>query len=129
MNLYKRGKSDIKKYYELKVSKKTDYKSFLLALPLTGIVVLPFLLILIQFFKLYYYDVVVRFFLGLIAWVLLLLCNGLSNLFMIKLAKRYYPENPILESIHEGGIFLYHTFDFFFMIVTLVLIIYFGVAR
>ncbi len=129
MNLYKRGKSDIKKYYELKLSKKTDYKSFLLALPLTAIVVLPLLLILIQFFKVYYYDVIVRFILGIVAWLLLLLCNGLSNFFMIKLAKRYYPENPILAGINEGAIFLYHTFDPFFAIFTLVLIIYFGVAR
>ncbi|MDD4212953.1 MAG: hypothetical protein PHY42_06135 [Bacilli bacterium] len=128
MSLWKQGKQDIKAYYELKLSKKTDYKAFLLAIPLTAIVILPFLLILIQFFKLYYYDFVVRFFLGIVAWMLLMVCNGLSNMFMIMLAKRYYPENPTLMKLSERAVFVYHTFDVFFGVFTLILIIYFGVA-
>ncbi len=129
MSLWKTGKEDTKKYYELKLSKKTDYKSFLLAIPLTAVAVLPILLILVQFFKLYYYDVVVRFFLGIVAWMLLLVCNGLSNLFMVKLSKRYFPESPTLMGINEKAIFIYHTLDPFFALFTLVIIMYFGVAQ
>ncbi|MFA7126960.1 MAG: hypothetical protein WC182_05310 [Bacilli bacterium] len=129
MSLWNQGKLDTKTYYDLKLSKKTDYKSFLFSLPLTAVVVLPALLILVQFFKLYYYDVVVRFFLGMIAWFLLLLCNGLSNMFMVKLSKRYYPENTTLMTLNERAIFWFHTFDIFFALFTLILIIYFGVAR
>ncbi|MDD3191690.1 MAG: hypothetical protein PHP41_02940 [Bacilli bacterium] len=127
MNLWKLGKIEIQKYYDLNLKKSTDLKAYILGILLTILVVLPILLVLIQFFKVYYYQPIIRLILSALGWFLLLLCNGLSNLFMVKLAKIYFPENPILMGLNEKAIFVRHTFSIGFALLTIAAILFFGV--
>lgn len=127
MGLWKKGKIEIRKYYDLNIKRKTDLKSLFFGMILTVIVILPFLLILIQLYNIYYYHLTIRSVLMIVAWIMLLICNGLSNLFMVKIAKSYYPEYQTLQEIDEKSIFVYETFNIGFAIFTLVLIILFGV--
>lgn len=127
MNLWTRGKVATQKYYDLKLKKSTDFKSLIFGLILTLLTILPVLLILIQLFKVYFYHSVIRLLLIIISWMLLLVCNGLSNVFMVKLAKLYYPENPNLLDIDEKAIFVYQTFNFGFIVFTLALIFIFRI--
>ena len=50
ISIWRKGKQDIKKFYEVKFKKSTNIKTFLFGLLLTLICVLPFALLLI-FFK------------------------------------------------------------------------------
>jgi|SRR5690554_2004612 len=127
MTLWKKGKLETKKYYNLKLKKSIDLKSLFFGMLLTVIVILPFLLILIQVFNIFYYHLTVKTVLMIIAWFMLLLANGLSNMFMVKLAKAYYPEYPQLMEVDEKAIFLYQTFNIGFAIFTFFLILIFGV--
>lgn len=127
MNLWKQGKKDISRYYELKMKKSTDFKSLLFGIILTLIVVLPFLLILIQFFKVYLYNITIRFIILIISWILLMICNGLSNYFMIKLSKLYYPQNPNLMVLNNKAIFVYESLNIGFGFFTILIIFVFGV--
>jgi hypothetical protein len=127
MNLWKKGKVETQRYYDLKLKRSTDIKSLIFGLIITLVVISPFLLILIQFFKVYFYHPTIRLVLFAIAWVLLMICNGLSNYFMVKLAKAYYPENPNLLNIDEKAIMVYQTFNVGFAIFTIALVIFLGV--
>ena len=127
MNLWKQGKIETQKYYDLKLKKSTDFKSLIFGLVLTLFAILPVLLILIQLFKVYFYHPVIRLILIFISWVMLLLCNGLSNVFTVKLAKLYYPENPNLTNLNEKAIFVYQTFNIGFIVFTIALIFIFRV--
>ena len=60
----------------------------------------------------------------LVGWVLLLICNGLSNYFSIKLAKIYYKENPKLESIDAMAVFFYETLNPGFIIFTFAVLMF-----
>lgn len=127
MNLWKQGKKDIARYYELRMKKSTDLKSLIFGIVLTLIAILPILLILIQFFKVYLYNITARFIILGIAWLLLMLCNGLSNYFMVKLAKLYYPENPNLMILNNKAIFVYESLNIGFGVFTIIVILIFGV--
>ena len=127
MNLWKQGKQDIARYYDLKLKKSTDAKSLIFGILLTLLVILPFLLILIQFFKVFLYNITIRFIILGIAWIMLMIANGLSNYFMVKLAKLYYPQNPNLTELNTKAIFIYETLNIGFGIFTIVAIILFGI--
>jgi len=126
MKLWKKGKAEIAKYYDLKLKKSTDIKSMFFGIILTIIVILPFLLILIQVFKVYIYDLTARYIILLISWLMLMLSNGLSNFFMVKLAKLYYPENPNLMAIDSKAILFYESLNIGFGLFTIALIFFFG---
>ncbi|HHU55311.1 MAG TPA: hypothetical protein GXZ48_01275 [Acholeplasmataceae bacterium] len=127
MTMWKKGKLEIQKYYNLKLNKKNDLKSLIFGMILTLLVILPFLLILIQLYNIFYYHLTIRDVLLIISWFMLLLANGLSNLFMVKLAKSYYPDYTALQEIDDTAIFIYETFNIGFAIFTLILIIMFRV--
>lgn len=127
MNLWKQGKVDIVKYYELKMKRSTNIKSFLFGILLTLLVLLPFLLVLIQVFKVYVYNMTFRFIILGLAWIMLMFANGLSNYFMVKLSKLYYPENPNLMILNTKAILIYESFNIGFGIFTIVAIFIFGV--
>ncbi|MFA5543245.1 MAG: hypothetical protein WC008_00435 [Bacilli bacterium] len=127
MNLWKKGKIEMHKYYELKLRKSTDIKSMIFGLILTVVLVIPVAFLLIDILEMLYYHPLLSRLLIIVAWILLMLCNGLSNLFMIKLAKRYYPENPNLTNIDEKSIFVYQSFNIGFGLFTLAIMIFLGV--
>ncbi len=127
MNIWSKGKLEMKKYYDLKLKRSTDIKSMVFGLILTVIAVLPFAFILIDILELLYYHPLISRMLIIMAWMLLMVCNGLSNLFMVKLAKRYYPQNPNLTNIDEKSIFVYQSLNIGFGIFTLAIMIFLGV--
>lgn len=127
MNIWKKGKAETQRYYELKLKKSTDFKTMIFGLLITLVAILPVLLIIVQLFKVYYYHATLKIVLIIISWLLLLLCNGFSNVFMVKLAKLYFPENPNLINIDEKAMFFYQTFNFGFIVFTLAIIFIFRV--
>lgn len=129
IKLWKKGKEEMKKFYELKLKKSTDLKSFIFGILLTLIVVLPVALLVINILQLFVFNRILRIILLFICWALLMLCNGLSNLFTVKLAKFYYSENPNLTRLDEKAIFVYQTFSVGFGLFTLFIIFFFGVMR
>ena len=60
----------------------------------------------------------------IIAWVLLWLCNGVSNYFTIKLAKLYFKEDPKLNSVDEIAVLYYETLNPGFIIFTFFILIF-----
>lgn len=129
MTLWKKGKIEIQKYYDLKLDRRTDFKSLIFGMLLTLIVILPFLLILIQLFNIYLYHLSIRSALMIVAWFMLLIANGLSNMFMIKISKAYFPNNLTLQEIDDKAVFVYECFNIGFAFFTLILILIFGVFR
>ena len=59
---------------------------------------------------------------------MLLICNGLSNYFSIKLAKLYYKENPKLQNIDEMAVMFYETLNPGFIIFSfmVLIVLFFG---
>ena len=94
IGLWRKGKNDIKKFYDIKFNKSTNIKTLVFGIIITAVLIIPFASLLIQFFQAYYYNLKVCLVILLIGWILLWLCNGMSNYFSIKLAKLYYKENP-----------------------------------
>ena len=124
LSLWKRGKKDIKLFYEVNFKKSTNIKTFVFGLLLTLIVILPFALLLTQFYKAYIYNLDIRALLIIIGWVMIWICNGLSNYFTIKLAKIYYKEDPKLQSIDEVAVFFYETLNPGFIIFSTFILIF-----
>lgn len=124
-SLWKKGKNDIKKFYEVKLNRKTNILSFLFSILFTIIVVLPLVLILIQFFKAYYYDLNLKLLFIVIGWIILWFCNGLSNYFNIEIAKKYFTEEPKLQNVNSKAVLLYETFNPGFIIFTFIILVFF----
>lgn len=127
-NLWKKGKRQQKIFYDINLKRSTSMKTFIFGLLITAIIALPFALALYQYLDVYKWNVqAFRIFL-LIAWVLILLVNGLSNFFTVKLAKAYNPEMDNLMELDEYAILFYQTLNPGFAIFVLILFIVFGVS-
>lgn len=124
-SMWRKGKNDIKKFYDVKLNRKTNILSFLFSILLTIIIVLPFVLILVQLFKAYYYDLNLKLLFIIIGWIILWFCNGLSNYFNIEIAKKYFTEEPKLQSVNSKAVFFYETFNPGFILFTLIILIFF----
>ena len=118
VSLWRKGKQDIKKYYDVKLKKSTSIKTFLFGILLTLIIVLPIALILLQVFKAYIYNLNIVLFVVILALVLLWFSNGLSNYFTIKLTKIYFKEDNKLQGIDEVAVLFYETLNPGFIIFT-----------
>ncbi len=118
VSLWRKGKQDIKKYYEVKLKKSTSIKTFLFGILLTIILILPIALLLLQFFKAYIYNLNIVLFVVILALVLLWFCNGLSNYFTIKLTKIYFKEDNKLQGIDEVAVLFYETLNPGFILFT-----------
>lgn len=118
VSLWRKGKQDIKKYYEVKLKKSTSIKTFLFGILLTVILILPIALLLLQFFKAYIYNLNIVLFVVILALVLLWFCNGLSNYFTIKLTKIYFKEDNKLQGIDEVAVLFYETLNPGFILFT-----------
>ncbi len=124
LSLWRKGKQDIKKFYDVKLKRSTNIKTFLFGVLLTILCILPFALLLVQFFKTYIYNLNLVLLFALIAWVMLWVCNGLSNYFTIKLAKLYFKADPKLNSVDEVAVLFYETLNPGFIIFTLFIIVF-----
>ena len=125
VGLWRRGKQDIKKYYDVKLLKSTSIKTFLFGILLTLICILPFALILLQLFKAYIYNLDIVVFLAILALVFVWFCNGLSNYFTIKLTKLYFKEDNKLKEVDEFAVLFYETLNPGFMLFTFFIVIIF----
>ena len=123
ISTWRKGKRDLKTFYDVNLKRSTNIKTFLFGILLTFVIIFPFALILIQFYKAYIYNLNLTMLILTIGWVLIWLCNGLSNYFTIKLAKLYFKEDPKLQSVDEYAVFVYETFNPGFIIFSLVIII------
>lgn len=125
VSLWRKGKNDIKRYYEVKLKKSTSIKTFLFGVLLTLIIVLPIALLLLQIFKAYIYNLNIVLFVVVLALVLVWFCNGLSNYFTVKLTKLYFKEDNKLQSLDEVAILFYETLSPGFIIFTLAILFIF----
>jgi hypothetical protein len=128
VSLWRKGKQDIKKFYDIKFNKSTNVKTLVFGILITAVIIIPFATILIQILQAYVYQLNLCMFLMLIGWIMLLICNGLSNYFSIKLAKLYYKENPKLQNIDEMAVMFYETLNPGFIIFSfmVLIVLFFG---
>lgn len=128
MSTWRKGRQNIKAFYDVKLKRSTNIKTFLFGILLTFLIIFPFALVLIQFYKAYVYNLNLSMLFLVIGWVMIWLCNGLSNYYTIKLAKLYFKEDTKLQAIDEYSVFVYETFNPGFIIFTLffVIILFFG---
>lgn len=122
MSYRKFGKEQYKLFGNYNVKKITFLKTTFQGILTTLFCILPVLLILIQFFSVYYYNPSIKLFLIVLAWALLLLCNGLSNYFTVKFTKNLILDDPKLQAIDEKAIFYYTTFSTGYIIFTLIIL-------
>ena len=108
---WKFGKQEYKKFGNYHVKKTTFLKTTFQGILATLVCILPFLLILIQFFSIYFYNPSVKLFLIVLAWAMLLICNGLSNYFTVRFTKNLITDDIKLQEIDEKAILLYITFS------------------
>lgn len=123
-SLWRKGKNDIKKFYSVNLKKSTNIKTFLFGVLLTIVLLIPFALLLLQFYKAYIYNLNLVMLFIIIAWVLLWLCNGVSNYFTIKLAKLYFKEDPKLNSVDEVAVLYYETLNPGFIVFTFFILLF-----
>ena len=121
VSYYKFGKEQYKKFGNYNVKKTTFLKTTIQGILMTLICILPFLLIMIQFFSVYFYNPGVKLFLIVLAWAMLLICNGLSNYFTVIFTKNLISDDIKLQEIDEKAILFYTTFSIGYIIFTLFL--------
>jgi len=124
-NFWSRGKQETKNFYELDLSPGINTKSFIFGLLIAAIIILPLGLIIFQYLIIYGYLGVFKFYL-LFIWLGLLLFNGLSNYFTVKIAQSYDVNNRRLQGINAKYVFLYNCLSIGFAIFTIFLIIFLG---
>jgi len=123
-SLWKKGKKEYKKFTNYNFKRSTFWRTTLGGMLLTLVVMLPVLLIMIAFFNAFYYMLFFRIFLYLLAWALLLICNGLSNYFTVQMSKTYVTDDENLQNIDSIAIFFYSCLNIGFMVCSLLIIIF-----
>ena len=127
-SLWRRGKEANKIFYKIKFNKKTNILSFLLGILFTAIIILPFAVLLFELVELYWYNEKTMVIFLAIAWGLLMVCNGLSNFFTVKICKAAVPDMTDLQDINEYEILFYQTFNIGFGIFIFAILLFFGVS-
>jgi len=124
-NFWTRGKRETKKFYQIELRGSVNIKSFIFGLLLAVAVILPGAIMLFQYLMIYGYRGVFEFYL-LLSWFGLLLFNGLSNYFTVKIAQAYEPDNARLQAISAKHVFLYNLLSIGFAILSLFILIFVG---
>lgn len=128
-SLWSRGKEHTKKFYDIKLNRSTNIITFLFGLVVTVIIIFPFAALLLGVLEMNWYKPQAIIFFLSIAWGLLMLSNGLSNFFTVKLAKCYARDMFELQAIDENAILFYQCLNIGFGAFTLGILIFFGVLR
>lgn len=126
-SLWKQGKNNYKEFLDINFKKFTNFKIIFFGMLITALIILPFCLLLMQIWNVYHYNVQLNYLVVAICFVILMLCNGLSNLFTIKLAKLYSKERENVLKVDEWSIFFYQTLNPGFAFFVIVVFIIFGV--
>ena len=125
-SLWSRGKEEMKLFYNIKLKRSTNIKTFIFGLVVTALLVFPFAVLLFQMVTLNWYKPETILIFLAIAWGLLMLCNGLSNFFTVKLAKCYARDMDELQAIDEYAILFYQSLNIGFGIFVLIVLIFYG---
>ncbi|HHZ18363.1 MAG TPA: hypothetical protein GX390_03655 [Acholeplasmataceae bacterium] len=124
-NFWIRGKRETRNFYNIDIPPAVNTKSFIFGLLAAVLVILPAGIMLFQYLMIYGYLGVFRIYM-LISWLGLLLFNGLSNYFTVKIAQAYQPDNKRLQDISAKHVFLYNLLSIGFAIFALIVIILVG---
>lgn len=127
-NLWKKGKKETKKYYRIKLSKKTNFLTFFLGLLITALIIFPIACLTFEIVELYWYNQKTMVIFLAIAWGLLMIANGLSNFYTVKICKLIEKDMTDLQEIDEYAILLYQTFNIGFGLFIFAILLYFGVS-
>ena len=123
-SLWRKGKEEYKKFGEYNFKRSTFWKTTLAGMLYTVICVLPLILILVALYNAFYYKLMFRIFLFVVAWGLLLFCNGLSNYFTVQMSKTYITDDEKLQAFDASAIMFYNCFNIGYMVCTLLIIIF-----
>ncbi|HPL55134.1 MAG TPA: hypothetical protein PLH44_01235 [Bacilli bacterium] len=128
-NLWSKGKEETKKFYEIKLNRSTNIITFIFGLVVTVIIIFPFAALLLEILEINWYkpQAIITFL--SFAWGLLMISNGLSNFFTVKLAKCYARDMLELQAIDEYAILFYQCLNIGFGIFILVILLFFGLTR
>lgn len=126
MNFWSRGRWEQKRFYDIRMNRSTNIMSFVFGLLLGTIIIAPFGLMIFEYIMIYGYDYHVFTFYLLLVWIALMLFNGLSNYFTVKLAQAKDKDIRNLQEIQPRYIFFYQCLNIGFGLFTLVLIVIFG---
>jgi len=126
VNFWVRGKIDQHKFYDIKLKTKTNFITFLFGLIVGGLLVLPFCLLVYQYFYLYRYNMSSLPLYFTLFWIIIMFFNAISNYLTVKLAQAYNKDMENLQELSAKHIFLYQLFNFKFGIVVLLFILLFA---
>lgn len=124
-NFWSLGKQETKKFYDIELSPSVNIKSFIIGLLLAAVLILPLGILIFQYLMIYGYKGVFNIYL-LFIWVGLLLFNGLSNYFSVKIAQAYDINNHLLQTIKGKYVFFYNCLNIGFAVFTFILIVVLG---
>lgn len=127
INFWKRGKIEQANFYSINLKRKTNLISFIFGLVFSAILLLPFIFMLIQFAVVFSYNFSFFVLYLTVAWVLLMIFNGLSNYITVKIAQASVKDMVNLQAIKPKYILLYQCLNIGFGIVSLILIVIFGI--
>lgn len=124
MNFWEKGKSEQRRFYNVKLGSKDSIISSLFSLLITGIVFLPLGLVLFQFIFIYGYNRTILYIYLIFVWIGVLGFNALMNYLAVRFAKAMDKNNNELQSIDEKYIFYYQLFNPAFAFVALAFILF-----
>lgn len=110
-NIWSFGKSEYKRFLDIKVSKKTSILSYLYGILLTAIPLLPIAWLMFEIVEVLWYRSNTVYIFLTIAWVLFMFANGLSNYISIRLLKIKEKDMDNMQTIDEKAIFVYQCFN------------------
>ncbi|MFA7434751.1 MAG: hypothetical protein WC006_00115 [Bacilli bacterium] len=126
-NFWIRGKLEQRKFYDIKLNTKTSIITFIAGLLFGAVIILPFGLMLFQFIMIFGYNLSIFVLYLTIIWILMMLFNGFSNYFTVKLAQAYNKDMNTLQELEPRYIFFYQILNFGFGLFSLFIIVFFGI--
>lgn len=122
--LWIQGRKDYKEFANMSLKGYKSSLAFIFSLVLTILTVLPVALVIYQLYSVFFYHrPILNTLIGL-SWLLLLLCNGLSNYFTLEISKCYYHYETKLQKLSSKGVFVYQTFNIGFAVATFVILLF-----
>ncbi|MCR5422800.1 MAG: hypothetical protein K6E74_04105 [Bacilli bacterium] len=123
MGLWRFGKKQYKDFTNYHVKKTTFIKTTIFGIIAALLVLVPFILLLVTFYKVYGYNPRIKILIVTLAWVLILIYNGLTNYYTVQCTKCYISDDEKLQSFDARAIAFYNVLNPWFMIFSFIFII------
>ena len=123
MGLWRYGKKQYKEFTNYHVKKSTFIKTTIFGIFASIIVLVPFILLLVTFYKVYGYNPRLKILIVTLVWLLLLIYNGLSNYYTVQSTKCYITDDEKLQKFDARAIAFYNVLNPWFMLFSFVIII------